>query len=147
MAQCVGLSLPVLHQALAPVPAQFIALVREPRLRTIGVVDSPLEDHDGDAFFRQLPGHQSGAQTSADDHHRPLRQFLRHDPRPLSGDGTPSGEVADRLRIHGPGIRLAAELHHVERMSRRQARVADHLPEHRVAIAAVHGIGEATFGE
>src|SRR6516162_674994 len=58
-----------------------------------------------------------------------------------------SAEIDDRLRILRTRIRLAAKFHHVARVRRGKARVADHLPEHLVVVAAVDRIRETGLDE
>src|SRR6516162_7480460 len=56
-------------------------------------------------------------------------------------------KVCNRLGILGARIGLAAELHHVARVRRRQAGIADHPPKHLVGVAAVDRVSKAGLGE
>src|SRR5215471_11156404 len=58
-----------------------------------------------------------------------------------------SAEIDDRLRILRARIGLAAKLHHVAGVSRRETGVSDHLPEHLVVVAAVDRIRETRLDE
>ncbi|GAC1454232.1 MAG: hypothetical protein PVSMB6_09720 [Steroidobacteraceae bacterium] len=79
MAQRVGFALPVLHQALPPVPSQFITLVGKPGFWPVRMIDSALENQGIDAVRRELPGQQSGTQTTSHNHDGALGKFGRHD--------------------------------------------------------------------
>src|SRR5207302_1883713 len=88
------------------------------------------------------PGRKASIRrTGSADDYGALFHCRRHDTSLLSA------EVLDCLRVLGPWVWFATEVHHISRVCGGKAGIADHLPKHLAVIAAIHRIGNTGLRE
>src|SRR5436853_941288 len=141
MTQCVRLNGPVLGKTRMRRPTQLIALVRQLGLGCPGVVVATLQDEYVDILCSELSRDEARGQTATADDYGALFHCRRHDTSLLSA------EVLDCLRVLGPWVWFATEVHHISRVCGGKAGIADHLPKHLAVIAAIHRIGKTGLRE